>query len=673
MKKFLFALTIVLITISAGNILAAEYYISSSGDDSADGLSPATSFRTIDKVNELRLQPGDKLLFKSGDRFVGTLRVKSSGDKDNPVIVTSYGGDEQPVFSGSMAITGIKSLGGNLYEAPCTKPVENLFLNGKLMIIAREPNSGFFTMEGGGIDYLVDTDLKLPRKVIEGARVRLRSTDWSYEYRNAVGFSDYTIKFDSMLFHTSFKNYYCKAGYGYYLDNKKEFLDIPNEWYWSEKDKKVYFISNVEPDKMQLRGSYVENGVVLAENVSNVRFQGIKIEDYTGNGIQAEGLNNDVQITNCSVVNIGVVGIFFKNRGVNLVISNNELRDITGSGIRLIAAQNSFVENNRVKNIGLIAGYGVNSINGAIGVSIESVEELGNRYEQITRNNMIRNNYIDSTGYMCARMDGINNIFEKNILKNGLFTMNDGGLLHTYGVDISEGINMEYTYDNIIRGNIFANCIGNSESSGHDFLINHGIYLDARSNRFIVEDNIVINTGTGILLNDKNRKHIVRNNTCYGNEAEMGIAQSKKLGDLEHEVIGNVFFNTYNRQSTLSLSCHRGVRIEPGRIDSNYYLSPKERFHVKRITVDKNWKTTREYTLEGWQEMSGQDQNSVFVEPQKDGVEYVKSKIFINEGDVDKTIELDPEMIYMDIDKNDITDKIVLPPRTCKILMYTKK
>ena len=50
---------------------AKDYYISSTGNDSSDGLSSSTPWRTISKVNAefSKLNPGDRILFKRGDVF----------------------------------------------------------------------------------------------------------------------------------------------------------------------------------------------------------------------------------------------------------------------------------------------------------------------------------------------------------------------------------------------------------------------------------------------------------------------------------------------------------------------------------------------------------------------------------------------------------------------------
>ena len=46
------------------------YFVSSiNGSDSNDGLSPATSFETLGKINDIKLMPGDKVLLEKDSVF----------------------------------------------------------------------------------------------------------------------------------------------------------------------------------------------------------------------------------------------------------------------------------------------------------------------------------------------------------------------------------------------------------------------------------------------------------------------------------------------------------------------------------------------------------------------------------------------------------------------------
>ena len=75
------------------------YFISTNGNDNASGLSTATAWKSIEKVNQVTFQPGDKILFESGGIWYGQLKPKGSGEKDKPIILSSYGGKIKPIIN----------------------------------------------------------------------------------------------------------------------------------------------------------------------------------------------------------------------------------------------------------------------------------------------------------------------------------------------------------------------------------------------------------------------------------------------------------------------------------------------------------------------------------------------------------------------------------------------
>jgi len=77
-------------------IKGTTYYVSNAGDDSNDGKSPETAWKTPKKVSEAYLFPGDGVLFKRGDLFRGNVTVKAG------VTYGAYGTGEKPKFYGWM-------------------------------------------------------------------------------------------------------------------------------------------------------------------------------------------------------------------------------------------------------------------------------------------------------------------------------------------------------------------------------------------------------------------------------------------------------------------------------------------------------------------------------------------------------------------------------------------
>ena len=108
MKK----LSVILAVFLAAATLSAQdktYFVSAQGNDSADGLSVATAWKSIEKVNSVTFLPGDRILFRKGDTFYGQIAVKGSGEEGRPITMSSYGeGSSRPVINlGSAEGAGI--------------------------------------------------------------------------------------------------------------------------------------------------------------------------------------------------------------------------------------------------------------------------------------------------------------------------------------------------------------------------------------------------------------------------------------------------------------------------------------------------------------------------------------------------------------------------------------
>lgn len=70
----------------------ATYYVSNSGDDANDGLSPETAWKTIARVNQDTYIPGDKILFERGGKWENTtLQPQGSGSAEAYITIGAYG------------------------------------------------------------------------------------------------------------------------------------------------------------------------------------------------------------------------------------------------------------------------------------------------------------------------------------------------------------------------------------------------------------------------------------------------------------------------------------------------------------------------------------------------------------------------------------------------------
>jgi len=74
----------------ASNAFAASYYVRPTGNDNANGLSHATAWKSINRVNKHRFKTGDDVYLLSGGKWNSRLAVDWQGTSNNRVIIGSY-------------------------------------------------------------------------------------------------------------------------------------------------------------------------------------------------------------------------------------------------------------------------------------------------------------------------------------------------------------------------------------------------------------------------------------------------------------------------------------------------------------------------------------------------------------------------------------------------------
>lgn len=96
-KSISLILALCLLFCLAPNIVADKaagttYYVDSNGgDDSADGLTESTAWKTVGKASDATYSAGDRILFKAGGVFSGFFCARGSGTEESPIVVSSYG------------------------------------------------------------------------------------------------------------------------------------------------------------------------------------------------------------------------------------------------------------------------------------------------------------------------------------------------------------------------------------------------------------------------------------------------------------------------------------------------------------------------------------------------------------------------------------------------------
>jgi hypothetical protein len=108
--------------------LAATYHVDAAGgNDSRDGLSEATAWATLEKVNARTYLPGDRILLKRGSVWnAARLAPPGSGALGAPIVVSAYGSGALPVINGTGAHTSTVYLQNQQYWEVENLEVTNL-------------------------------------------------------------------------------------------------------------------------------------------------------------------------------------------------------------------------------------------------------------------------------------------------------------------------------------------------------------------------------------------------------------------------------------------------------------------------------------------------------------------------------------------------------------------
>jgi hypothetical protein len=177
-------LTVLCTLIITFNIKAngTDYYLSPTGSDSASGTSPEKAWKSIDKVNATIFRPGDKILFKGGETFAGSLKfdMADSGKPDTPVMISSCGKDWATIYSGNEDGLHAKNTSGFI--------VKDLIFTG-----AGAAVDGRFR----GICFFTDLDTEKPEYIridnVDVSGYRYEGISIQAERRGSSGFKDVRI------------------------------------------------------------------------------------------------------------------------------------------------------------------------------------------------------------------------------------------------------------------------------------------------------------------------------------------------------------------------------------------------------------------------------------------------------------------------------------------------
>jgi len=482
---------------------AAVYYVSPTGNDSNNGTSQSTPWRSLARVQQYSsgAVAGDQVLFQRGATFAGQLSWYGSGTAGSNIIIGAYGTGAMPVINGAVPVTGWTLHAGNIYKASVSQAVKYVFVNGALQTLARYPNTGWMRVNTSTNTSLTSTNITQGSGYWNGASLVIRSTNWCYENRVISNHSGSTISYPNITYSTG--NY----NWGFFLCNKLSELDSPGEWYHDAATGTLYLWApgGGSPASQLVEASIHDYGISIEWQRSRVRVQDIAFKGQRQAGVYNTGTYNTV--TGCTMEK-SYHGIL--SYGSNNTYTNNTIQNTYAAGIAVID-NGTTISGNTLTDIALVAGLGETAF-GYHGMRVGG----GTNY--------IRDNRLHNTGNSGIFV-GETATVERNVISNFCVTVNDGG-----GIYWDNGQNM------LIQDNIIRDAVGNIESAATNYSVNGrilpGIYFgNAVIQNCIIQRNTVSNCSIGIQVDHTmvSQNNQVKDNILFNNGVQLNITDMSNV------------------------------------------------------------------------------------------------------------------------------------------------
>ena len=343
----------------------------------------------------------------------------------------------------------------------------------------------------------------------------------------------------------------------YILENVKEALSLPGEWYLDRSEEKLYYIPE-ENDTVKNTVLYAgkTEQLITINNADSIAFQGINFEktdwDHTGkdygfygkafdeahplyknieyNAVHPQAAfevpaaiyiasSKGINFTDCNFENISYTAVKFESASTNCNITSCLFNEIGGNAIFIngdfavpASTQNIDVTDTHISNYGRI-------FNNAIGILLTHAIDC-----DLTHNEIHDGWYTGiSVGWNWGYTDNpTNNI---NISNNLIYNIGNGWLSDMGGI-YTLGIQP----DTVIRENIIYNVGCDEGAYGYG---GWGIYLDEGSSEILVEKNLVYDCSSQTFHQHYGKDNMIRNNIfAFGGEGQFRITRREDHNSL---------------------------------------------------------------------------------------------------------------------------------------------
>ncbi len=625
----------------------ADFWVAPDGKDTDPGTKSrpfATLARARDAVRALRQAEPDRdilVLFSNGTYPIDgpvDFSPEDSGRAGGSVTYAAAPG-AKPVFSGGRRITGFEPCGSSVWKTTVPEArdgkwrVEQLYVNGCRAVRARTPNGYYAYIESTvetGIDPVTGKSgpindrafmarsqdiaplLKLPPERLRDVVVSAYHS-WEISRHRIVSIDPgHNLVFLTGSYPPKFGHYTSRERY--YLDNFREALDAPGEWFL-ERDGTLFYMPRPGEDmtKAEVVAPVPETLLRLTGNaggaqVENILFRGLAFE-YAAYLMPHEGAwspqaackieaavmadyARNIVFADCVIRRTGAYGVWFRDGCRDCAVERCLLEDLGAGGVRLGQTAHTPLEagqltshcridNNIIHNAGRVWPDAVGVLVGHSGDN------------QVTHNDIAGMPY---SGISVGWRWGYGDIPSK---RNTI----SYNRIHHLGWDVLADMGGIYTLGEAPGTVMSGNVIHDFDSDGDSSM--HGLYNDNSTAYMLMESNLVYNVRDGGYKLGSGKANIVRNNIFVSRLSDKG------------QYSGPVMFCQYYEKET-----HLAATLEKNIIcgcDGRVFTSPE---FANRLELRNNvyWEQSGApidfigRSFEEWKKL-GRDAGSVIADP----------------------------------------------------------
>lgn len=468
------------------------YYVSSSGNNAANGLTPATAWQTLSKVNGFTFASGDSILLNCNDNFSDSLILTRSN-----LYIGYYNTGKKPVISSEQLLSSWTLYSGNIYYASVTtakKDIRVVTINGIPQEMGRYPNSdsangGYLTYETFNAGISITDNQLTGTPDWTGAWVVIRKNRWTADCGTITNQTVGTITYNVTQQNKN-QNYGTtpsspgNRNYGYFFENDLRTLNKQGEWFFDTSTNRLYVYFTATPSSYTVKVATADV-LINCKSFSNIKIDGLDIKYSNRSGIYST-LTTGITIKNCSFSFNGQRPVQIFQNDKTLIDSCDARWGLNG-GYQIYNGRtddSSTITNCTFAQGGNYVGLAWTSDATAMtGIFLAGGRHLTARY-----------NRVDTTGRDCFKVGGSSLLVEKNVGNYADFVLDDQGVLYTYqdGTDTAAVPGFADTA-RIFQNNKFTNGVGNPNGANSTQYLSQGIYLDGRSKNIKVWNNFVQN------------------------------------------------------------------------------------------------------------------------------------------------------------------------------------